>query len=365
MARKTIGHVELEWTCPSCGGLNPGSAVFCMSCGSPQPEDVQFHQPAEAHLIEDQEEMAKAEAVPDRHCPYCDARNPGRAKFCQNCGGDLAEGAIRQSGRVLGAFRSEPAAPVVCPNCGTENPASRRSCQACGASLARDEAPKGAGEARAVTGPAATRKRPLPVLLLGGLGAVACIAAALFLFATLRTTDLTGRVQEISWERSIGIEALVPVTDSDWRSEIPNDEELGSCEQRFHHRQDEPVPGATEVCGTPYTLDEGTGYGEVVQDCYYEVYADYCEYTLEQWQEVDRVEVDGADLTPSWPTISLESGQREGDPRERYHVVFRSADETYDYIPTDVQEYARYTIGSEWILQVNALGGVVSVEAAQ
>lgn len=369
MARKSVGHVELEWTCPHCDGLNPGPAVFCMSCGSPQPEDVEFHQPAEVQLIDDEAALAKAEALPDLHCPYCGVRNPGRAKFCQNCGGDLTEGTRRERGRVVGAYSEAPASPVICPNCGTENPASRRNCRACGASLARDEEEMGTGPAVGMPlaeGRGERKKTPLVrLLMLGGLGVIACIGAAMLLFAMLKTDDLTGHVQAASWERSIGIEALVPVTESDWLSEIPSDAEVGSCEQRFHHQQDEPATGAVEVCGTPYTIDEGTGYGEVVQDCYYEVYADYCEYMLDQWQEVDRVEVSGSDLAPSWPTLSLDQGQREGDPRESYHVVFTTDDETYNYTTTDPQEFTRYTLGSDWILQVNALGSVVSVGPAQ
>jgi hypothetical protein len=368
MARKSVGHVRLEWTCPHCDGLNPGPAVFCMSCGSPQPEDVQFHQPAEVHLIDDEGASAKAETTPDLHCPYCGVRNPGRAKFCQNCGGDLAEGTRRKSGRVVGAYSEAPAPPITCSNCGTENPASRRNCQACGASLARDEletAARPAPKAPLTGGQGERKKTPLiRVLMLGGLGAIACIGAAMFLFAMLKTEDLTGRVQAASWERSIGIEALVPVTESDWLSEIPSDVEVGSCEQRFHHQQDDPEAGAVEVCGTPYTIDEGTGYGEVVQDCYYEVYADYCEFTTDQWQEVDRVEISGSDLAPNWPTLSLAQGQREGDPRESYHVTFTTDDGTYDYTTTDSEEFSRYTPGSDWILLVNALGRVVSVEPA-
>jgi hypothetical protein len=368
MTRKTIGHVQLEWTCPYCEGLNPGPAVFCMSCGSPQPEDVQFHQAQESRLIEDEADLSGVGAMPDRHCPYCGVRNPGRAKFCQDCGGDLTGGIKRDRGRVLGAYRSEPAAPVTCPNCGTKNPASLRRCQACGASLAREEAALGAHGADAQVGAGAgvtKRGPPSRMFWLGGLGALACIAVAIFLFAILETEETTGQVQEISWERSIGIEALVPVMHSDWRAEIPSEVELGSCEPRVHHREDEPLSGAVEVCGTPYTIDEGTGYGEVVQDCYYEVYADYCDFAVDEWQEVDRVEVSGADLAPVWPSLSLEVGQREGDHRETYHVIFTSGEGYYDYSTTDPQEYARYTPGSRWNLQVNALGGIVSVEPAK
>ena len=44
MARKELGHIELQWTCPNCNGINPGPEKHCLNCGAPQPEDVEFEQ---------------------------------------------------------------------------------------------------------------------------------------------------------------------------------------------------------------------------------------------------------------------------------------------------------------------------------
>ena len=77
MTKKSLGYVELEWTCPNCETRNPGPHKFCNGCGAPQPEDVEFEQPIEEKLITDAEQIARAQAGPDLHCPYCEARNPG------------------------------------------------------------------------------------------------------------------------------------------------------------------------------------------------------------------------------------------------------------------------------------------------
>ena len=156
MVKKSIGYVHLEWTCQYCETRNPGTAKFCMACGKEQTEDVEFHQAADEKLITDAEEIARAKAGPDIHCPYCEARNPATAKFCGACGGDIAEGTRRKKGRVVGAHRKEAAAPVTCPACGTANPASARKCLSCGANLA---APGAAPEKKAA--PAKPRKAPL------------------------------------------------------------------------------------------------------------------------------------------------------------------------------------------------------------
>ena len=111
MARKTIGYVELEWTCPRCHNRNPGTNQFCNGCGGPMPEDVEFEQPLEEKLLKDTEKIARAKAGPDRHCPYCEARNRGDVKFCGGCGGDLSDAAIRKAGHVLGAHRHDIAYP--------------------------------------------------------------------------------------------------------------------------------------------------------------------------------------------------------------------------------------------------------------
>jgi len=62
MARKTIGHVELQWTCPNCEGVNPGPVRVCGNCGAAQPPDVKFEQAARPVLIGEEAEKARAAA---------------------------------------------------------------------------------------------------------------------------------------------------------------------------------------------------------------------------------------------------------------------------------------------------------------
>ncbi len=44
MPQETLGYVKLEWTCPKCRTRNPGTEKTCVSCGAPQPQEVQFEQ---------------------------------------------------------------------------------------------------------------------------------------------------------------------------------------------------------------------------------------------------------------------------------------------------------------------------------
>jgi sarcosine oxidase delta subunit len=122
MARKKIGHVELQWTCPNCNGVNPGPEKHCGNCGAPQPDNVKFEQAERQELITDEEKIAQAEAGADIHCPYCGSRNSAGAEICHKCGGDLVAGVKRESGQVVGAYKTGPVSMIPCPHCGEENP---------------------------------------------------------------------------------------------------------------------------------------------------------------------------------------------------------------------------------------------------
>ncbi len=350
MARKTVGYIHLEWECPNCLSRNPGPSKFCMGCGAPQPEDVEFQQPDAAALVTDEEEIARAKAGPDVHCPYCEARNPGNAKFCGSCGGDLSEAAVRKHGKVLGA-RKKDAQPIVCPACGTENKAGAKRCVQCGSTLTKP---------KSKVKPAPIKQRSLALMI--ALAVVACIAISVVGYLLLSTNELAGEVTAVSWERSVGIEELLPTTKSDWYEDIPAGVMIESCTQELYETRNDYVPGSVEVCGTEYVEDTGTGLGEVVQDCVYEVYADWCDYTVDDWQEVDRVTASGTDLNPYWPNVTLTMDQRRGTETESFEVTFTTSKKDYTYNPETISEFTGFRLGSEWILEVNKLGGLVSVE---
>jgi hypothetical protein len=204
---------------------------------------------------------------------------------------------------------------------------------------------------------------PLAAILGGGL--LCAVAAVAIFFLFIRTEELTAQVTGVRWERSIPLEALAPVEREAWFDEIPSDAEVGTCTQAHRHTSDEPEANSTEVCGTPYTVDTGSGFGEVVQDCVYEVYDDRCTYTVMDWEVFDTITVSGVDLNPSWPEISLATDQREGTSSEEYVVTLDSDGETYTYTARDVNEFSQFEVGSNWILNVNAVGGISSVEASR
>ena len=364
MARKTVGFVELEWTCRQCGTRNPGTQKSCSSCGAAMGEEGQFELPSEQELIADQEKLAEAERAPDIHCPYCGARNRAGSERCSQCSGSLVDGKTREKGRVMGAFKTEPVPEMPCPFCGTPNPAKAVKCKKCGGNLKKAPAVAPLAQPAKV---AATSKSRLGIGATSILAFLCIIAAAILIFGS-RTSDTTAVVQSVWWQRSVPIMEMRPVEYEAWADEIPSSAQRGSCGTKHRRTVQEPVAGAEEVCGTPYTIDQGTGIGKVVQDCEYRIYDQWCTYSVSEWTAVDMVAAEGTDLNPRWPLLAPQSNQREGDRwSESYLITFRVEDEndTYEYKVDTAGEFAGFAVGSRWTLKVNTFGNVTDVQPAR
>ena len=354
MAKKELGYVELEWTCKHCGTKNPGMKRFCTNCGAPISQDDKFELPDQQELITDKEKLEEAKKCPAIHCPYCNALNPGEAKICVQCGGDLQTGLARRAGEVLGAHETGPVPDKPCPFCNQPVKANAQRCHHCGGSLVVAAQP--------MAKPAATRKIPFWLIPAGIVLAVLCCGAlaAIFILGN-RTKDVTASVSDVSWQLSIDILEKQPVQKEAWEEDVPSQAQDVSCWDEYKQTSSNPAPNATEVCGTPYTIDQGSGAGKVVQDCEYQIYASYCEFTVQDWTMVNTAVAQGSDNYPQWPITSLQTGQQEGDRHEVYQVTFDADGQTYSYTAIDMAEFSQFEIGSQWILAINAFGGVRDV----
>ena len=379
MVRKTLGYVELEWTCPQCGSRNPGPQKICANCSAAQPAKIEFHQAAQDKLITDPKEIDRAKAGPDVHCAFCGARNPADAEKCAQCGADLATATARESGQILGALQTGPVPQIECPKCGTPNDATALKCRHCNASLPQSQRPSPRQAAphrpkpslrkttprQPETAPKpASKLKQIVILSAMGLFLLACVIGFFVIRMMNPDQEVTAQVQGVSWSRSIRILEQREVIKENWRDSIPSDVPLGRCTPKRHHVQDEPAPRATEVCGTPYVVDQGTGHGAAVQDCEYHVYADWCEYKTLEWSQVDVLTLSGDDSFPQWPVPALSAQQRQGDTDESYRITFASSDQTYTYQTGDLAQFAQFQVGSSWVLKVGGLGGVYPIRPA-
>ncbi|NMB59954.1 MAG: zinc-ribbon domain-containing protein [Chloroflexi bacterium] len=353
MARKELGYVELEWTCPNCKTRNPGLTKTCQSCGAPQPADVEFQSKADEQLLQEEAKIQQAAKGPDIHCGFCGARNAADAVICSQCGGDLKQGKARQAGKELGGFQEGTSTKTKCPHCAAENPANAQICSGCGAPLnAVEKQVQAAGKGLS--------KGCLVALGIAGL--LVLIGVCSLLGLSMKKTDMTGILNGMEWKREIAIEVYGPVEKSDWRDNVPSGAIMGSCSDRVRGTSSSYVPNSVEVCGEPYKVDKGNGVAEVVQDCEYEVHDDYCDYTINEWHGDDPLVATGSGPNAIWPPVTLSSDQREGRRSENYSLIFKANGDQYRYETQDYAYYRQAVIGSEWKLTVNGLGSVVSAE---
>ncbi len=289
MARRTRGFVQLEWVCPNCSTRNPGPKKSCIQCGAPQPENVQFERAADEAFVTDAAALQAAQAGADYICPYCETRNSGTAKVCVQCGGDLVEAKRRAAGAELQA-NSEPA-QVICANCGTSNPSSRSNCSKCGAPLRRTDA-AAQMTATAQASAASTKKTSRWWLWVGLAAALALCAAFVGLFA-LPTTTVPATVSDVHWQTSVPVQEMRAVQHTNESGSPPSDAYEVSC-------RDE----SREVC-QERVIDQGNGFGEVVQDCHNETQT-YCSYTIDEWETIQTYALEGSDQRPVYaqPNVS-------------------------------------------------------------
>lgn len=356
MAQKEVGYVELEWTCKRCGTKNPGMQKTCTNCGAPITTEDAFELPDQQVLITEEEKLKQAKKGADIHCPYCGTANPADAAVCSQCGGDLKQGSARETGKVMGSHTTAPVPEKPCPYCNQPVRATAQRCPNCGGDLLRPPAQAAPAQ------PVAARK-PSLAMIIGAIALflVCCGIGSFFLFLANKTEDLRGQVQAVEWQMSVQILEQRPVEREDWEDQLPAGAEIVSCTDKYYETRSEPAPKSTEVCGTPYTIDEGSGAGRVVQDCEYRVYASSCTYTVLDWTVVDTLQTSGFDTNPYWPDFSLGSDQREGNRSEFYRVNFNVDGQIMEYRPLDVSEFRQFNPGSEWTLTINGLGAITNI----
>jgi hypothetical protein len=346
--RRTLGYIQNEWTCPNCQTRNKGGNKTCENCGAPQPENVKFELPSEQKFVTDENQIKAAQAGADIHCPFCGTRNPGDAKTCSQCGGDLVEGKAREAGRIMQAPPPQPKV-VKCDNCGAENPGSNSLCSNCGSPLPKAvplQALAAAGSKPAQPKPAKTNW-----LLIGGiLGflALCCVAIAVLFF--LPTQSVQATVTDVRWETSVPVQEIRAVDYSNEPGSPPSGAYDVSCRNE-----------SRDVCEQK-TIDKGNGYSEVVEECHTET-QQYCSYTVDQWTTIQTYTLDGNDLNPIYDRPSLSSDQRLGSETQELVVTFSTEDgDVETYSPGSVSEFQRFVVGSTWTLKMNTLGGITSVE---
>lgn len=368
-----------RWDCTRCGHKDiSGRDKRCPACGDPReqheldamrpPDDDEFVSAA----ITDADELALASAGADWSCGFCGSNNPNDASHCQSCGGARKEAA--SMGKV-GEVGAEVAAPF------PEPPSSPRA--------PRDAAGEGPSP------PRPRRKLERWQVVLGVLGVLLAL-----LWWGCRDREEEAVVSRLKWTHTTHLESWRDRATGSWgpvssRPEVPPVRGRGEvagirvngCYQKHHH--DERYSCGTESyqasesysCGsTQVCSNRSNGNGSFSRSCTSRsktctrsvtktrtkycsrpIYAEWCDYTTQVWDEVRSEDVSGEGHTNmTYAEIATSSDLQRTRHSGKYWVSFAwdDGDETH-VAEVERAEYDRWQLGDPAILQVERVRGVV------
>ncbi len=338
---------EGKWDCPQCGFKgNRGSEQKCRGCSKVRGNEVQFYVDDDAAEVADEAQLAKAAAGADWICQFCDAINPATGKQCRSCGAERTEKKRAQK-EIL------------------------------------DQPPPAAPPKKSRTG------------LFVGLGAL--LAAVVGGWLVCSPSEKVLQLAEVSWERTVEVEAYGTVREEAWKDELPTGARVQSTTSKVHHTNkvqtgtktvsktvEEKVQTGTRTVKVG-KKDLGNGYFEDItkQEPVYEkrsrtvteqepvyredpVYKDWCTYDIDKWHKA-RVERAGAkDGSPRWPDTRLAGDkEREGAKTEVYRAVFKDPKgKTYEWKKAPLDAWQKLKVGEGYKVVVK-LGDVTGLAPAK
>lgn len=105
----------------------------------------------------------------------------------------------------------------------------------------------------------------------------------------------------------------------------------------------------------------GNGYEQLIQDCVYDVYDSYCEYTVYKTGVIDTATARGSGPDPESPYV--DSQYRTQNLSASFSVTLQDENgNTYTINPTSLTEYQSYPVGTEFTIEVNSRGRIVNIE---
>jgi hypothetical protein len=199
-----------------------------------------------------------------------------------------------------------------------------------------------------------------------GLVALVALCIVVAVFAITYRKETTGKVEALTWQRSVDVESFQPRSGSGWQDQVPGDAYGRSCSQRQRGERQVPA-GSHEECRD---VDQGDGSFRrechTVQDYRSEpVYDQWCTYTVDRWDYARSVKAggDGKQPLPEWPTVTLAAGtgrygeEREAARHEAYTVTVRDKDGKKRVCDFDSQTtWTQYDVGTPVTLKLR-LGG--------
>lgn len=374
MARRKI---EGYWTCSYCGTKGIGGLTkTCPDCGHPQSEGLKFSM-ADGPKKYLEPEIAKDYGKgADWVCAYCESYNRYNQVVCKNCGAARTDAKHDYFGN---AMNQDPIDVSEDSTFNAITSQSKKSQQQVTNELEHLLSPCNEEEVSTSNkGQPFWKNIDLKVVfsILGG--AVAIIALILLLISIFTPRMYNAQVCDKSWNRSITIQELRTLDESDW--EVPlggrvydERQEIRDYDHVIDHYDtvEHKVP-RREIDHYEYEYsDNGDGTFDeeeipiynTVYDIEYEkvpVYKDVPIYDTKYYYKIDRWCYDrtetssGKTDTPYWPEYNLGYKERESGKSETYTIYFEAGEKKSYFKSVSYEQWKEYDLGEKYHITVVA-----------
>ena len=334
-----MGKIEGYWDCPACRTTAiKGRYKECPNCGKPRGENTNFYIIEKDNYVDD----SVVEKGPDWMCEYCNSYNPFSVNFCLRCGSPKEESKDDYFSIQSRNEKQPTGPPADVEHFSNQNTKPAQTCSNTGNTPLKSFT----DFLRDIPSAIGNFISEYRNILIGIISVLAIIGIFTFIFYPRQTTlEVTG----VNWERSIEIEELKTVRESDWslppgaRLIYSQDEYYGT-EPVFDHNEtvteqksERYVSGQKTVVkgykdlGNGY-FEEVTEYEDIYDTRYYTVtkevpvYKDVAVYKTKYYYDIDRwvhktTLHESGISNPFWPEPNLSSNERTGSKSENYTIT--------------------------------------------
>lgn len=403
MARRRI---EGYWTCDYCGTKGIGGLTkTCPNCGHPQSKGLKFDVNGGPKRYLDSETAKDYGKGADWVCAYCGSYNRYSDVTCRNCGAGKADADGDYFGREVKVtpkedYNSEHYMSEEEQKAETEQQAEEKEVKQMQSPWNEEEASDNfhrqsskwdydkldEEKSNGVKSFFSSINWKTALGIFGG--AVAVVAVIMLLVSIFTPKEYAAQVVDKSWNRSVTIQELRTLDESDW--DVPYGGRVYDERQEIrdydhvidHYETVEKKVSREEFDYYDYEYyDNGDGTFDeekipvykTVYDTEYEdvpVYKDVPIYDTKYYYEIDRWCYDRTETSsgkstdkPYWPEFELGYKEREAGKAEKYTVYFGTKEKTYSK-NFSYSEWKEYDIGQKCKITVVA-GVVTEVETSE
>lgn len=356
--------IEGFWDCPYCDTKHIGGLTkVCPNCLKQRDKHIKFYMDDPQNYIS--EEKAKTISKnPDWLCSFCDSLNSDDIDICKVCGATKSDSKLNY---FQGLEKKEKLKQQLLPNDYTDT--DNQSLQNnqvednCSVNKHNTSAVENMNTYKSISDIKTTKPKKklfskFTKITAIALASILLITGLVFLFIP-KTQE--GVVDGFTWERSISVEELRTVNESDWT--LPSgarlqytQNEIRSYKQVIDHYETktrtytEQVLDHYEEYVSGYR-DNGNGTFEEITaqrpvyrtetrtETYEEpvyrqepIYDTKYYYEIDKWMHKEYVKTSGSDKEPYWGEYNYKTKEREGSKSENYKItIINNDNETKEY----------------------------------